>query len=321
MSTHTVRVVRLPEFETHPNADALAIVRIDGYQVVVRKDDLAPGDLAIFVEPDYVVGSDPLFAWLKEKRIKVRRFRGLYSQGLLVPAPEGSVEGEDVMERYGIRRYEPGEFTGEKMHAGSRAGPPGLGLPKYDIENGYRYFEAIPAGTTVVVTEKIHGCNARFVHWDGEFYLGSRTRWVEADGNGWDRGVQQHPWIREWCEANPGAVLFGELYGWVQDLRYGHGPGEFSFRAFDVWHGGRFMDFPALAASIPDERRVPVLEVCPYDPEAMARLADGPSLACVGNAESIREGVVVRPLTELTDLRIGRAVLKWVSNQYLERAA
>ena len=115
MSTHEVLVVEIVGKRKHPNADAIEIVEISGYDysIVSKKDEFQLGDLGIFIEPDYVVPvSRPEFAFLKEKerptkRITVRRLRGVWSEGLLIKAQSHHKAGDNVMEEFGITRWEP----------------------------------------------------------------------------------------------------------------------------------------------------------------------------------------------------------------------
>jgi len=44
-STHAVRVIRITEIVKRPNADTLGLVRIGGYQVVVKLDEFEVGQL------------------------------------------------------------------------------------------------------------------------------------------------------------------------------------------------------------------------------------------------------------------------------------
>src|SRR5437868_1923176 len=88
MSRHEVPIVRIAAVEPHPQADRLEIVRLWGYTCVVGKGQFRAGDLACYVPPDSVVPSGPPFEFLGDHRlIRVRRYRGVVSQGLLIPAP------------------------------------------------------------------------------------------------------------------------------------------------------------------------------------------------------------------------------------------
>src|SRR3990167_2192296 len=127
-STHKVEIVPI-KLEPHPNADKLSLVKIHGYTCVVNTNDWAGKDEAAYVCPDSLVDTKrPEFAFLGDRpRITVRRFRGIFSQGLLVPAPEGSQIGDDVAEQLGVTKYEPII----KFNMGDEESPPPGFIPKY----------------------------------------------------------------------------------------------------------------------------------------------------------------------------------------------
>jgi len=307
--------------EVHPNADRLNVVHHRRFTVVVGKDDFKENDLAAYIEPDMMV--PPALLGLpseaKPQRIKAKKLRGVWSMGLLVPAPEGSRVGDDVMEKLGVVRYEP-PFMGESVATGATAhkAPPGLDV-KYDVENWYKYGDALADGEIVVVTEKIHGTNARFTVRDGELYVGSRSRWLDDGDNVYWRTVSKYPGIKAMLTEFPGFTLYGEIYGWVQDLRYDHLPGQFSFAAFDILgEDGRWVDFPLFEQTMNDYQipMVPVLVRPVQYSDRLAEYADGKSVI----ASHLREGCVIRPVKERWDRTVGRSHLKIVSNKYLERA-
>ena len=118
MSTHKVEIIEIGEVLTHSNADRLEKIHILGWQCCVGKGDFKTGDKAIYIEPDYLCDlSHPSFAFLKKEgetkqkeRIKVRKFKGQISQGLIIPVPSDLAElpvGTNVIEQLGIERYEP----------------------------------------------------------------------------------------------------------------------------------------------------------------------------------------------------------------------
>ncbi len=133
--------------------------------------------------------SRPEFSFLADKakadgraRIKAMKLRGVLSFGLLVPAPDGAKLGEDLAGVWDIQHYDPpvggaGE-RGGLVTGGEVASPPSVYTVKYDLESGRRYAaQLFTTGEPVVVTEKIHGANARYVFKDGVMYCGSRTEW------------------------------------------------------------------------------------------------------------------------------------------------
>jgi RNA ligase (TIGR02306 family) len=329
-STHKCEVVPVV-LEPHPNADSLSIVRIWGYQVVVKTADWEGRSIGAYVVPDSVVPVDsPTFKFLENPkhpgepvRVRAKKLRGIISYGLLIQAPPIAALGDDVAEMLGITRYEP---PVKRMKVGGgRADcvpPPQTPevIPHYDIDAFQRHAaDVFVDGELVVITEKIDGANGRFVFWDGQMYCGSRNQWpADAPGNPWWEALRRTPALEKFCRDHPGVVVFGEVYGAVQDLHYGHKSGECSFAAFDLMRDGRWMNYgEALTllcvAGIPV---VPVVSVEAYSFDRIMELAEGPSL--VPGAEHYREGVVVKPISERWNPTIGRAQLKVVSATYYE---
>jgi RNA ligase (TIGR02306 family) len=279
----------------------------------------------------------------KYLRITVRKLRGVISMGMLLPAPEGSKIGDDVAEILGITHYEPPtmeELEGHRKHAGDDVAPapPMIYAPKYDVESVYKYADCFEAGEMVYVSEKLDGQNARYVSTLGErykevspggsvkmledytFHAGSRTEWkLEIGGSNWWRAIEQNPWIKEWMITNPERVMYGEVYGWVAALKYGAKQGQLFFRAFDILDGMEYIDAEQFIVTVPEEFRAPSLGVMPFDFEKLQALADGPSL--IKGANHMREGIVIKPLKERKHWKLGRVMLKMVSNAYLEKSA
>jgi len=120
----------------------------------------------------------------------------------------------------------------------------------------------------------------------------------------------------------PDMVLYGEIYGHVQDLTYSV-PAEtiVRFAAFDVFDAkqGRYLDHDdamdfCFSLNIPV---VPELYHGPFSKEIVEELtADGTKSYIDG--KTMREGVVIRPIFERHDHN-GRVVMKAVSRQYKSR--
>ena len=149
-------------------------------------------------------------------------------------------------------------------------------------------------------------------------YSGSRGEWKAPNPNDiWWRVLDRTPWIEKFCRRFPGDVLYGEVFGNVQSLKYGAGPGDVFFRAFDVLHGSEWREYDEWTQFIDEENRVPVVFSGPFDFDMLVKLSDGQSL--IPGANHIREGIVVRPIPERNDPHQGRVHLKLVSNSYLEK--
>jgi RNA ligase (TIGR02306 family) len=134
--------------------------------------------------------------------------------------------------------------------------------------------------------------------------------------NVWWKVLKENKWIEDFCKENQDCVLYGEVFGSVQDLKYGASEGQVFFRAFDVLKGDKFIDAVDFASLIFPDRAVPVLFRGPYSAKAAEELSllDKSKLA-----DHLAEGVVIKPLRERFDPRVGRVALKLVSDKYLSR--
>lgn len=341
MSTFSVPVVCVGHCKRHPNADTLSITQVEGCPVIFRTGELETGSYAIYVPVDAMVPTtNPAFSFLATKegqtkhRVKAKKLRGVFSMGLLMPVKDllpadfdlKIGESQDVSEALGIVKYEEPE---DNMSLGGRREgrqPDSATAPIYDIESHRKYQHLYANGEEVVVTEKIHGCNGRFVFRQGEgdeaprLYAGSRNFFnKESDIDVWWRVARQYG-LAEKLSAHPDAVLYGEVYGQVQDLKYGTTAEDpLRFAAFDVYDksSGRFLDYDAFkqfceAAGIPT---VPVLYRGPYSYEKIEELSKGQSTL----TDQIKEGCVIKPVMNRWDYHLGRVITKFVGEQYLLR--
>lgn len=329
MSTHSVNIIQIADVLPHANAERLEIVPVDGWQAVVKKGQFKPGDEAVYIQPDYTVPTDrPEFAFLAKEgrdrhRLKAVRLRGVLSFGLLIPVPDALKDcgrGTNVMEELGVERYEP-----PVTNAGADDLPadqcPEVYASKFDVENLQNYPDLIKPGDPVLITEKIHGANARYVVCNGILYMGSRTRWLQPHANHiWRRAVDNTPEVKTFCDAHPGLVVYGEVYGSVQSLKYGAVPGEVRFRAFAALDKGRWCDMLPLYGLLEHHKvpTAPKLYEGPFSMDVVTALAEKDSTLCDGQ---MMEGVVITPVIERGDDAIGRVALKHISARYWESAA
>lgn len=330
MSHFEVKVLKMPKFGNHPNADKLCITTLfKGFPVVFQKGLYKEGDLVAYIPTDSVVPTDrEEFKWLDDGkgkgkvRIRAKRLRGLPSMGVLMPAPAGTQEGDDIKDIFGITKYEEPEpiSTG-----GDEERDPGY-APKYNVESYRKYGSAFKAGEEVVVTEKIHGANGMFLFRDGRLWVRSHNQYKkEFDSDGkpttsmwW--GIARKLKLAENMKSIPNLAVYGEVYGQVQDLKYGHEKGQISFRAFDVYDTatGRFLDYEKAktATTLAGIPYVPVLYHGPFDETKIEPMADGKSTL----ADNIREGIVIKPAIERFDEVLGgRVILKLVGFDYESR--
>lgn len=177
-------------------------------------------------------------------------------------------------------------------------------------------------------------------------YCGSRTTWKYEPGtiirrkntktneefetiapeNSWWIALYQNPWLADWCRANPGVIVYGEIFGPdIQGTKFHYGlqKGQIGFRVFDVLENDKWVSFKQLRE---DERfaglkLVPCVYSGPHNREILAQLAEMPETEYEGCGEGhIREGIVIKPHEEMFHEKIGRVALKYVSDQYLQRS-
>jgi hypothetical protein len=95
-------------------ADAIELVGVLGWQVVVRKNEYKVGDLCCYIQIDTVVPNKPEFEFLEAKKFRVRTIKLCreLSQGLIIPVPNNPTglyywnEGDDVTDVIGVKKYE-----------------------------------------------------------------------------------------------------------------------------------------------------------------------------------------------------------------------
>lgn len=376
-STHRCEVVPFV-MRRHENADSLSIVDIWGYTCIVRTEDWQGVEKAIYIPPDSLVDvRKPEFQFLacdasKEflSRVRAKKLRGVVSFGLLIPAPPDAQIGDDWAARLGVEHYEPAlnlPKGGNRIFMGGEvASAPNVVSPKYDVDPLRRYHNLMVEGEPIIISEKLDGCNSRYVYQDGQMHCGSRTEWKKefpsfthitveklmADGkvdeekakeivanlqskparrNLWWEILDKYPSVRKFCEENPGMVVYGEVYGNINCIKYGFSDVN-RFAAFDIYHNGRFFDFmdfmnvcaayciptvPYIAAFGNESDHLPLIHK--YNFEYVCNRAELPSAVEGCKPGTISEGVVVRPLKERWNERVGRVCFKVVSGQYYEK--
>lgn len=216
------------------------------------------------------------------------------------------------------------DLNGRTGRATERAPESGCRRPYYDVANFKHFTESFREGEEVLVTEKVHGSNARFTYSLGKMYAGSRTQWKKAGAKCiWRDVLKQHPWIEKWCRQNPNYTLYGEVVPTQGDTyTYGCGKGETNFFVFDILDPeGNWLSYHQLVTEDSGdftlhEKWVPIIYKGGFRKEEILKLAEGRSH--VPAAKHIREGIVIRPHTERHVHGLGRLQLKVVSNEFLE---
>ena len=180
-------VRKIHEIASITGADAIELAKVDGWQVVVKKDEYQVNDLVIYLEIDSWVpnelapflskGKEPKeFEGVKGERLRTIKLRGCLSQGLILPIINGMIEGDDVTDFLNIKKWDrplPAQLVGQ-----AKGFFPEF-LRKTDQERAQNLQSEIAAehhsGSLFEVTVKLDGSSITVYHKDGEVGVCSRN--------------------------------------------------------------------------------------------------------------------------------------------------
>lgn len=334
--------------EPHPNADTLSVVQVKGWTCVVKTDSFKDVKLAAYLQPDAVVPDTlefrdalgiPVDKVHRDKDFKIRcvKLRGIFSQGLLLPAKEHWKEGDNVAEELKVVKYDPPEINFSRPGGGPCPGMCGDSITEpldfihyTKIQNYNNYPNLIEEGEEVVISEKLHGSNCRIGLINDDFMVGSHKTRKRLDGNTvyvklaklYDIETKLRlnlPFIANQFqvpENELNIILFGEVFGGnIQHLKYGMLDATMhDLRFFDIAINGRYINYDRFIdlCQLLTLSTVPVLHTGSFH-KALIELASGPAF----QGDHYREGIVIRPVSERWDSRLGRVILKKVSKEYM----
>jgi tRNA-binding EMAP/Myf-like protein len=321
------------DVQKHPNADTLDIVKILGFQSVVKEGQYKVGNEVLYFEPDTAFSLDiakrfNIDAYLSLRTdiygekvlvIKEVKLRGELSEGLLLPP---TVLDDSNPESFPCFKFE----VQAKSIRTEDAAPEVLAFPQYgSLENLRKVPNFFEPDEYVVVTEKIHGTNSRvgfYTSENGEIVLlaGSRTLTRKAPEEG-QHSLYWHPYFGGWVEAFfkdmfvqgvKSAVIYGELFGPnIQSYSYGLINKEIGYRAFTLKLDG-VVQAPNAALDLLKSyniETVPVIYQGQYSYELIQKLAERPTmLADEAFTQHSAEGVVIQG---------GGRIAKYVSTNFL----
>jgi RNA ligase (TIGR02306 family) len=355
MSSLIVEVCKVEDIIKHPNADRLSIVRVKGWNCIVGLDQYKIGDLVVFVPPDCIIPPNLIEKYNLEYlrhdgRTRNVKLRGSISQGLILDLPEEKKWrlGDDASNFLGITKWEPPEpkyYVPIKKSSRKRINP---NFDKYtEMEDIKNYPDVFNENDNVVITEKIHGCNARYGNlqivisknqplldritlWikknifdqDYEFVYGSHQVQITFHSNRrsfygkdyWGEIAKKYDFANN---IPKGYIVYGEIYGEkVQDLTYGLKGRDIVI--FDIKKDGQYMNWNDVIffCAKRDWKTVPELYIGKFNRTILKRYTDGNSILC---PSQLREGCVVKCFPEENDIKIGRKILKSRSEAYLLR--
>ena len=363
-----------------------------GEPCIVARDKFNTDDHVVYIPPDHIVSDVKEFTFLekhpeklapdeefvrhKYRRVRAMKLREFLSHGLVLSMNEAdSVAmkctglgvptslGQMVGENLGITRWYPrradGSIKGTQM--GHEKGPQGLTIPKYTLvgirKTGDLFeWEDDISSNELVVTEKLHGCNARFVvsqsekshfrvvwdkFWDWvlrrlpqarlfddgkkRLHIASRTVWrgTKTEHNSFWKEVAEKYALFSKLRCLPGFVFFGEIVGRrIQggNFLYGTRNDTIAFYVFDIF-------VPELNEWVPWNEieticsnlgldTVPVLKRGRLRKDEVELLVDGISSI---DKDTMREGVVIRTQADFRTPAGGRKIIKWKSEEFLQQ--
>lgn len=252
------------------------------------------------------------------------------------------VEGDNVAEKLGIEKWEPIEDTSGSHPDQGKTERKRLCNPyfsKYtDIQNLRHYKSVFTEEDEVTISCKVHGSNCRIsllkssnFKWYKPWTWFNRYEWCVGSHNVQrkltDMGVYGTGFtdcvkgmIKEiQRDKGDNVIVFGEVFGSnIQDLTYGRENPE--FRVFDIKVGEKYLDWKDVVyyCKLWKVETVPVLYEGKFNYDKVVELSKGKTTLMDENAH-IREGVVVKTLVESIHPKIGRKILKYVSDDYLTR--
>ena len=347
MQRKLASVQKVLAIEPIPNADAIELARINGWQCVVKKNEFQVGQLGVYLEIDAVPPDIETFRFLwaprpkegietpteferpRNYRVRTMRLRGALSQGLLLRLSEfalGSVEeGQDVSEALGVEKYEPPVAPGWSHKNPQFLGRP---FPAWVPKTDEMRVQSVPqvldelSGQPYVATLKYDGTSSTFtLDPEGEFLACTRNYAIPEDaGDPWLWRIVAKYNLREKLQSFPNLAIQGEIVGpGVQKNRLGlKDLCLFVFNVYD-WRAGKYLDFDesrqVLAAM--DLAPVEVVEEgerFEHTLESLLELAEGK----YPGTKNEREGIVIRPRREMrSQVLVGRLSFKAISNRFL----
>ena len=269
-----VPIVELKNVRKHPNADALDLAEVLGYQVCLPKDKYKEGSVCVYFPSDTLISDEwadkfGVKKFLRGKdndRVGRIRLRGEPSFGLVVDLPDDNVSwvvGTNLAEYYGAKKYEPPikPSGGDDAPYDERIDP--FFYEYTDIQNGRLFTDIFKEGEEVVVTEKIHGRNNRVGVINNSIVAGSHTRrktrplFQDAEE---ESLIIKHN--LNWMPQSilgvfnlllgrlDNVIIYGEVYGGsVQSLHYGIEKNKgLGYRAFDISINGQYLEWDKFKA-------------------------------------------------------------------------
>ncbi len=322
-------IQKIKNIEPIEGADSIMKASVLGWQLVIRKDEFKIGDLCVYCEIDSVLPDKPEFEFIRAKtnRIKTIKLRGQISQGICFPLsvlPEGIeiVEDLDVTEIIGVTKFEP---PIPANLAGEIKGLFPSFMPKTD-ETRVQVLQHVLdqyKGLTCYIAEKLDGSSVTYYFKDGEFGVCSRNLdIVKNEENSMWKFAIENDLEQKLKSLNKNICLQGEIIGeGIQKNKYKlKGQTVFFFNVFDI-DKYEYLSLSYFKQIINDLnlKHVPIIEDQYELTNNMDELILKSKLKSTLNKDTIAEGIVIRPTTEMIEKHKlqGRLSFKVINPDFL----
>ena len=191
-------IQQISEIKPIPDADAIELAQILGWQCVVKKGEFKPGDCCVYFEVDSFLPIEDRYEFLRKNcfrknellgegfRIKTITLRGEISQGLVLPLEKFSnlanlKAGDDVTDLLGVRKWELPE---QAMSDGTAVGEKPYGIPTTDETRIQSAPELLPEfeGKPYYISTKMDGTSCTVYVKDGIVGVCGRNYEYKDDG-------------------------------------------------------------------------------------------------------------------------------------------
>jgi len=289
-------IAKINKISSIENADKIELATLNGWTSIVQKNIHKEGDLVLCITTDAVISQDLCDKWgiisylRKGNRVRTVKLKGVYSECILIPLfdlPFISTirykEGEDLMEKLKIFKYEPPVIVTQdskgrkhKYHQN----------PNFHIYYKFPNQKNVPnmfnEDDDVVITRKIHGTNARYGivkkskltildrikkffgnKWiEYEYIYGSHNVEKGSDSQGfystdvWKEiadkyDIKNKLWflVKNCPEFKGGITIYGEIYGeGIQGEKYSYGLKTKELKIFDIELNSLYVDHFSFCA-------------------------------------------------------------------------
>jgi hypothetical protein len=103
-------------------ADRIELIKILGWQCVVKKGAFSVGNTGVYFEIDSIVPPLPAFEFMKDRKYRVRtiRLKGAISQGLFMSFADLGLKdypvGKDLTDTIGVKKYDPEDAADKTVY-------------------------------------------------------------------------------------------------------------------------------------------------------------------------------------------------------------